>query len=299
MLKIKSLVLLSGMLACGSAAAAENGNISWPIGVNTVLNGVATQAGETRLYNYSLYYKSDRLADSDGHRLPVSTDVDIFVDAIRMDHGWARTWGSVHFATGFVLPIANVSLDIAGSKSSSLGIGNLSLKPLIIGTHNASMTFFQQIALLDLDVPSGSYNSDRSANVALHFYSWQPNYGWTWFVNPKVEIGGTLSAAINTKNHDTDYHAGWMLHYEQLVAYALSESVQLGIQGFYFRQMSDDKQDGKVYDGGYRTRGAALGPQLRYTIRPGVAVVAKYQHEFASENRALGDRFWLQFTLPL
>lgn len=291
--------LLLGMLCCASAQAAENGNISWPIGVNTVLNGVATQPGENRLYNYTLYYRADRLKDADGRTSAVPVGADIFVNALRIDHGWEKTWGNTHLASGLVLPVADISLRIGGQKSTTSAVGNLSFKPLIIGTHNDSRTFFQQIAPLDFDIPNGSYRSDRLANAAVHYYSWQPNYGWTWFGNPALEVGGTLSAAFNSRNRDTDYRSGWTLHYEQLLAYSLNDKLQVGLQGFYFKQMSDDRLDGTTYLDGNRVRGAAWGPQVRYTFKPGVAAVVKYQREVASRNRTEGDRFWLQITFPL
>ena len=291
--------LLLGLLAWSNGQAAENGNISWPIGVNTVLNGVATQPGETRLYNYTLFYSADRLNDSAGDKVGFDVEANIFVNALRLDRGWTRTWGNTHLVSGFVLPVVDASIEIAGQKSTTTAVGNISLKPLIIGTHNDSKTFFQQIAPLDLDIPSGSYNSGRAANAAVNYYSWQPNYGWTWLPSPRVEIGGTLSAAINSKNDDTDYRSGWTLHYEQLLAYSITDKVQVGLQGFYFKQMSDDELSGDTYLDGYRVQGAALGPQVRYTFSPGVAAVVKYQREFASKNRSEGDRFWLQFTFPL
>lgn len=291
--------LLFAVLQCTSAMAAENGNISWPIGVNTVLNGVATQPGENRLYNYTLYYRADTLKDSNGHTSAVPVGADIFVNALRMDHGWERTWGNTHLASGFVLPVADISLRIAGQKSTTTAVGNLSFKPLIIGTHNDSRTFFQQIAPLDFDVPNGSYRADRLANAAVHYYSWQPNYGWTWIPDPAFEIGGTISAAVNSRNRETDYHSGWTMHYEQLVAYSISDKVQIGLQGFYFKQMSDDRMDGETYLDGNRVRGAAWGPQLRYTFTPGTAAVVKYQREIASRNRTEGERLWLQVTFPL
>ena len=147
--------LLFAVLQCSSAMAAENGNISWPIGVNTVLNGVATQPGENRLYNYTLYYRADTLKDSNGHTSAVPVGADIFVNALRIDHGWERTWGNTHLASGFVLPVADISLRIAGQKSTTTAVGNLSFKPLIIGTHNDSSLLLMAAQLwLDLDTRS-------------------------------------------------------------------------------------------------------------------------------------------------
>ncbi|MNP79333.1 hypothetical protein D3C76_1771450 [compost metagenome] len=83
-----------------------------------------------------------------------------------------------------------------------------------------------------------------------------------------------------------------------MLGYSVTDKWQVGVQGFYSKQVSDDELDGEKYLDGFRGQSAALGPQVRYTISPGVAVVAKYQHEFAVENRSKGDRFWIQFAFP-
>lgn len=293
-----ALISLGGALLSAPVTAAENGNISWPIGVNTVLNGVATAPGENRLYNYTLFYSANRLNDGGGDDSGVDVDAEVFVNALRLDHGWGMIGRNTHLVSGFVLPYVDASITLFGDESTDNGLGNLSLKPLIIGTHNDANTFFMQIAPLDLDVPTGSYDRGRAANAAVNYTSWQPNAGYTWFPASGWEIGGTLSAAVNTENDDTDYQTGWLMHYEQVVAWSMTDKLQLGVQGFYFKQMSDDEVDGHTYLDGYRTRGAALGPQIRYDLRPGVAVVAKYQKEFDSENKAQGERFWVQFTFP-
>jgi len=128
-----------------------------------------------------------------------------------------------------------------------------------------------------------------------------PTTGGVGFQWPllRLVVRGTLSAAINSRNRHTDYHSGWTVHYEQLLAYSFGEKWQLGLQGFYFRQMRDDRHGGAIYLDGYRVRGAAWGPQLRYGFAPGMAVVIKYQQELASRNRTEGERLWVQLTFPL
>jgi hypothetical protein len=199
------LLALGGATLSAPAQGAENGNISWPIGVNTVLNGVATAPGETRLYNYSLFYSANQLNDDAGDDSGVDVDAEIFVNALRIDRGWGMVGRNTHLVSGFVLPYVDASVTLFGDESTDTGFGNLSLKPLIIGTHNDAKTLFMQIAPLDLDVPTGSYDQDRAANAAVNYTSWQPNAGYSWFPAPGWEIGGTLSAAVNTENDDTDY----------------------------------------------------------------------------------------------
>ncbi|VWC98374.1 phenol degradation protein [Burkholderia lata] len=47
-------------------SATENGQISYPFGVNTVLNGMLPPPGNTQYFNYALYSASNRFAGPDG-----------------------------------------------------------------------------------------------------------------------------------------------------------------------------------------------------------------------------------------
>lgn len=58
MIKVPARSLAVVALACllaSSVEATENGQTSYPMGVNTVLNGILPPPGETQFYNYTLY----------------------------------------------------------------------------------------------------------------------------------------------------------------------------------------------------------------------------------------------------
>jgi hypothetical protein len=76
--------------------------------------------------------------------------------------------------------------------------------------------------------------------------------------------------------------------------------LQLALNGDFFRQFSDDKVNGlKVGTDGFRGKQMALGPSIRWDFRPGLAVLFKYQREFDVRNRPEGEKFWLEFAVPL
>ncbi len=89
-----------------------------------------------------------------------------------------------------------------------------------------------------------------------------------------------------------------MLDY--LIGCSLDRRVQLGVQGTFLKQFTDDTQDGvKVGSDGFRGQTVAIGPQLRDMWGPASGVVVKYQHAFAVRNRPRGDKLWMQFSFPL
>ncbi|MFM0700692.1 transporter [Paraburkholderia sediminicola] len=147
-------------------------------------------------------------------------------------------------------------------------------------------------------VPTGSYSPTRLANPGVNYYGFIPNAGVTWFSRPGWELSAMAALQINTRNKDTDYTSGTIASLEYLVGFNVTKTLQLGVQGFYLQQISDDKVAGQSYEDGLRGRALALGPQVRYEFAPGCGLTFKHQREFDVRNRADGNRFWLEASFP-
>lgn len=278
--------------------AVENGVVAFPVGVHSVLNGLTTQPGENRVYNYTAFASANRINDSDGNKVPVKFKAQIAIEALRLDHGWETRLADFTLSSGIVATILNTSITVGNQESNKFGMGNFTIKPIIFGLVNESGTLHQVFSPLDLVIPTGSYDKDRLANPGFHYYSWQPSYGYTWFPSTNIEVSGTVSAAINSKNKETDYKSGATVHLEQMIGYSISPTIQLGLQGYYYDQLSDDKLDGQVFLNGNRSRAAAIGPQIRYSPKPGAAMALKYQRDVIAENQSQGGKLWFQFSFP-
>lgn len=286
------------LLASTQVVAVENGVVAFPVGVHSVLNGFTTQPGENRIYNYLAFASANRLNDSNGNRVPVKFKAEIAVEALRIDRGWETRLADFTLSSGIVATMLNTSVTIGDRESNKFGLGNFTVKPVIFGLVNDTGTLHQSFSLFDLVIPTGSYDEDRLANPGFHYYSWQPSYAYTWFPTANIEISGTLSAALNAENKDTNYKSGTTVHYEQMIGYSITPTIQIALQGFYYDQVSNDELNGRTFQDGNRGRAAALGPQIRYSPKPGVAVALKYQKDFIAENQSEGGKVWLQFSLP-
>lgn len=96
-----------------------------------------------------------------------------------------------------------------------------------------------------------------------------------------------------TRNKATDYRTGQEFHTDFAVAYNFNP-VTVGLNGYYYKQMTDDKQNGvSVGDDGYKGETLALGPVVRYQAGK-VPISFQYQHEMFAHNRPQGDNFWLK-----
>lgn len=291
--------IASACLLVPGVQATENGLTSYPVGVNTVLNGVLPPPGETVFFNYTLYYNAGKFAGPHGDTLVPGFHLNTFADAPRVIHTWGTTFGPFTVSSGAIVPLIHLGLETPGGSGKRYGLGDIILEPWLIDYVNPSHTFFAFLAT-NVAVPSGSYSSNRVANTGRNVYALLPHISTTWFPTPAVEISTTTLVEISSPNSATHYHSGAVAALEYLVGYSLTGKVQLGVQGYVLKQFTDDKVNGvPVGEDGFRGQAVAVGPQLRYMWSKTAGVVFKYQREFAVRNRPQGNKLWMELCFPL
>ena len=284
---------VTALLASIPASATENGAISYPIGVNTIMAGAMPGPGETWYQNYTVYYNADSFSNAMGDSSVPGFHADVAVNAFRLFHGWNVDLGPFQLGSGIVVPVLNADVGTVFGSSSNAGIGDITLQPLYLGWSNADHTFFG-FAGVDVFVPTGGA-------VSNNFYTINPLATFTWLPTKTLEISGAVGVEFHTENSQTNYQSGSLFFIDWGVNYHAFDRIPelaIGVGGYVIKQFSDDEQDGIVFQDGFRQQGFAIGPQLSYGTPDG-AIAIKWQREFATENRPDGQRFWLQFLLPL
>jgi hypothetical protein len=296
--KVMCLVAALGIAMSGASRATENGLATYPIGVNTVLNGILPPPGGTEFYNYTEYYVANKFAGADGKSSVPGFHSEVFVDAPRVVHTWGATLGPFTLSTGVVVPLFHLHVDVPGASGTRSALGDIIVHPLMLGYSNPSHTFFAFFSP-DVGLPTGSYSVNRVANTGLNTYAFEPNLAVTWFPSPEWELSGFAQVEFNSPNHATNYHSGAVASFDYLIGYSITQKVQVGLQGYFLKQISDDTVNGQIApNDGFRGQAIGIGPQLRYTWGPGAAIAFKYQHEFAVRNRPQGERLWVEFAFP-
>ena len=74
---------------------------------------------------------------------------------------------------------------------------------------------------------------------------------------------------------------------------------QVGLNGYLYLQVTDDELNGSAVPGGNKGRAVAIGPFVRYHPSKDWGITLKWQHEYLVENRASGNRFFLQVSAKL
>ncbi|WP_415033036.1 transporter [Azonexus sp.] len=280
-----------------AALATEGGGSAYPVGVETNMTGMMLPEGSHFLLYYQ-HYQADRLLANDGKKNPRVKDFDSRADVM----AWrlSQIWRGVKFAganveSRIVLPLLAVDLELMAGGiergGQRRGVGDLTLAPAFLGWHEGAL---HRLAGIEFIAPTGSYSAARTVNSGRKAWQAAALYGVTWLPGA-WETSARVRFAVNSRNRVTDYRSGNELSLEFSGGYRFAPGWSAGVNGYVYRQTSDDRQGGRtVNDHGNRGAVNALGPYLAWSPAPGMGIVAKWQIESEAKNRPQGQRFWLQ-----
>lgn len=299
-ISMASMLAALSFFAPMPAGATEGGNVDFPIGVDTVLPALFPPPGKTMLLDYMQYYSIDQLAGENGQKATSGVHGNVGVNAFRLLHTWNQTWGPVSFTSGIVIPVVSLNVRTPGGSAANVAFADVGLQPLYAEYTNKSKTF-RLYGGPDVYLPNGLYHKNAPVNIGLNSFTFMPIIGATWFASPRLQLSLKTTYMTSTTNHATHYHSGDSIDFDYGIDYnpfLQNKKIFVGLQGYAFQQTSGDTVHGASYMNGYYGRSFGIGPQVRYNFPVG-AIVLKYQHEFAVQNRTKGDRIWVQFAVPI
>jgi hypothetical protein len=152
-----------------------------------------------------------------------------------------------------------------------------------------------------VNVPSGTYDSTRLANLGIGHWAVDLGGGYTYF-NPQTghEFSGVLGFTYNFENPDTDYRNGIDMHFDWGASQFVTKQLQLGVVGYAYQQLTCDSGAGNRV-GCFESRVFGVGPQVGYLFPIGTThqgyVNLKGYAEFEAENRPDGWNVWATFSI--
>lgn len=305
---MRSLALALGLFAA-PACATELGATNRGLGTDTVLIGLMGPPGSTFLGVTLTRYEANRVLDGSGSPRPDRLDfrLDATVFTVRMSYVWpeAKLFGAdVETRLGFA-GYARVGVDFnvptpAGQVHVDNSYGDsfpgVNFAPVLLGWHDKTL---HQIAGVQFFVPARRYRGGDQLNVTTGFASVYPVYWLTWLPNESIEVDASFFYLFNAKNDETGYRSGQEFSFDYAAGYNASPSTQVGVNGYFYAQTTDDTRNGNVVGDGNRGRAFAVGPFVRIRPAKNWGVVLKWQIETWAENRTRGNRFFVQFGLLL
>ena len=263
------------------------------------------------------WYLRNELVYLEGDIGPMTMGKGVYLDAEQKV--WLNTAKAVYLADsgilgarfGAVLSIplvidASLSGDVAGPvpikrDGSKTGFADSN----VTGILNWKQDNFNYNAGFTLFAPTGSYDADRMINLGRNYWTLNPFFAFTW-LHPKRghEVSFTAGYMTNTENHDTDYQSGDEFHFDFHLAQHFSSKFAVGLDGYYYKQISKDKGPfldqanafltslGKDSLGTFKGETFGLGPALKYTFKLGerdINIIVKWLHDLDTTNRFKTD----------
>jgi hypothetical protein len=286
-----SLCALALLIPALPAHATEGGRAGYPDGAENFFAGALPPPGDYFI-NYLNYYSADKLRDGKGNEIPINFRLTAFAEVARWVHvTQVKVLGG---DLGMHVIVPWVDLRVSSSvfpTSTNRSVGDV-VTSAFLGWHNENWHY---VADLDVVWPTGSYDKTRIANVGMNSALITPTLAIS-YLSPDWQLGLKFMYDINLKNTATDYKSGDAFHMDYLLARQVTKSLSLGVSGYVFQQLTNDKISGNsVVDS--KSRAYGIGPALSYQLGS-VNLQAHYQHEFGVRNRPEGDKLWLKAVIP-
>jgi hypothetical protein len=214
-------------------------------------------------------------------------------------------------ALGAILPVAAPSANVSAILNGPLG-NQFSVSKndsaVVVGdpafTAELGWTFgdLHVTASSLLNVPIGNYREGQLANLAFHRWAGDVSLATTWN-EPKSgwDISGKVGFTFNGNNPVTDYTSGTDFHLEGAIEKTLTPAFSVGVQAFYFNQITGDSGPGARL-GPFEGRDVGIGGTAAYNFlvahRPWTLRLHGMQ-EVDVKNRLQGTMIWLDLTFPL
>lgn len=171
-----------------------------------------------------------------------------------------------------------------GTKQGDATLGLfLQMNPVI---ENGRPVFSQRFEI-DVIAPTGQYDTRYTANVGANSWSFNPYWAMTFLPTPALEFSTRLHYLYNYRNTDPglgpairDVQAGQAVWANFAASYQVLPNLNVGVNGYWFRQVTDDKLNGGrdpvggVMARGVRTTDLSMGPGALWKAGPKTLVFA-------------------------
>ncbi len=302
-------LVLPGLVAAQQTLPALN------LGFTSFLDGAPPAGPGLYFQEYGQYWSAGTFRDQHGKKTPLLGTLNAWISLNQLIYQSDQPvllggkWG-----LDVIVPV--VGLDVTPgaapvlANNSSGGIGDILVGPYlqwdpIMGSNGPILV--HRIELQNL-VPAGTYSHNRILNPGSNFYSFNPYWAGTVFLLPHWTASLRLHYLWNAANEDPFIglralipnvdrtQAGQATHFNYASEYEiLPNQLRLGVNGYFLKQFTNNKVDGKTMPG-TREQVFAAGPGAVYHFSQNDHLFFNAYFEALAENRPEGIRMNLRWT---
>lgn len=316
---ILTSALVLSMLAVATSTVAAEGpppSVSQPSGINlgntSFYDGFAGPPGLSHL-TYLKYNSASSFRDKDGNKNNSFSDLRLNTAQLlnQLSYYSPHSIGmGAHLGWNLIVPIVYLDGDFSDGgaklKDNATGLGDITTGPQaqfdLITDKDGRPLFIQRFGA-DFILPTGKYDKHKDINESSNFYSFNPYWAATLMPAPRWELSWRLYYLYNFKNDSPassspqsfngqtvrETQAGQSAWANFAFSYEVVPNVSVGLNGFYFKQLADDKVNGDRLEDS-REQVLGVGPGLFVKGRKeGQGLWLNVYKESNVENRARND----------
>ncbi len=274
------------------------------LGVTSFMDGGPPAGPGFYFAQYLQYYTANKLVD---HPISPKADVDVWISLSQLIYQsdqailFGGKWG-----LDVIVPV--LSIDASDKNrvvtDNGTGLGDVLVGPFlqwdpIMGPNGPK---FMHRVEFQMILPTGKYDDDKALNPSSNFFSFNPYWAGTYFLTPKLTTSWRLHYLWNAKNKDPfapleadDAQAGQAVHCNFAASYELVPNrLRAGLNGYYFKQVTDSEVDGTKVSG--REQVLGIGPGAMYSFSQNDHLFFNAYFETSVKNRPEGQRFQVRWV---
>jgi hypothetical protein len=289
--------LLAAILLPAMLHANENGGSVYPIGAETVLPAMIPPAHQTTFIEFTLFYEANRLNNSAGQSAAPEFKVRVFANAVKLVHNWGVPVFGGKLNSNIAVPTIYEQLHVGQSDSSKSGLSNVIIGLFQVGYQKNALHWFYEG---DLYTPGAPYVSTDTLNIGQNNFAAAPIGGFTYLPRQaRWEVSSKLEYIVNFRDAATHYNSGNEFTCEYVAMRQITPRTVVGVNGYVYKQTTNDTQNGLIVGTGNRGRDFAIGPELRIPVGKHSVLALKYFRDTLVLNRPQGNAFWFEMGVPL
>jgi hypothetical protein len=251
--------------------------------------------------------RTNKIVDSNGNASPVFSAPKINSTVFVNQLSYAMPTSMDGWRPGFMVILPVIALDTSFGPGPSLkdggtGAGDMTLEASLQSEpvmHADGAPVFVQRLTAGATFPTGRYNQNVDINQGSGYASFNPYWAASFFPAPRWEVSWRLHYLYNFKNDKpassaprpfngqpvTTTQAGDAAWVNFATSYSVTPDVSIGINGYYFRQLSDSRANGtRLADS--REQVLGIGPGMMWRISATKALWINAYTESMVRNRA-------------
>lgn len=282
-------ICISIQLILPDTSLAAPASVSLPSGMNlgntSFYDGFGGSPGDSAWQTYIGYTNNKSIKDSHGDNVPMFNNPKLKVSVLINQYSYLfnteKTYLGGHPGIDLMVPMAHLDADfddgppfpaLSLDEESGVKLGDPTVSiflqydpimfkgnPVFASRVNAGFT-----------IPAGSYDKHQDMNAGNNFWSFNAYWAMTLFLSPKWSISLRPTYYYNFKNDSPassapldddikDTQAGQSFSTNYNIAYRVNDVLSVGINGYYLKQLTDDKVNGKRFENS-REQSFAFGP---------------------------------------